>query len=478
MSNVIALAGWPPEVLAYAIAMYSRSGLSIQQAINKITEEKSSKFFETFYFQYGHASIADNAHIALALEGISQIASFEIEDEQLWDGQERSTRFQSFDKDDAYKIPEVLENTPFESEYHLLAEFMLNQYRSYRDKCFEYLVSNNPKPQDMDQGTYERTLKARAFDVARYWLFNGIYTSVGQVTSARTLEKQISRLMSSEYQECVDLAQKMKEACQAKPFCPDGKDEGPVAPTLLKYTKPMRFITEVRKFINGHVALFDKFGAVSNRYVHLVRPLDINREILATYMYESSQRSYKWINGFVNDIPDRTVSMTLSEILEMREHRDELTRHFAGGLPVQFDVCMDIGGRRDLHRHRNCIQIHQGFTTLRGFDTPDLVRMIGMEVEYERNMQMVSEKIEDLRSKVGNSADYLIPFAFRAGTLYKMDTRQAIYMTELRTKPQGHFSYREIAWEMDQQFRQNILKGLDRHDRAISFFEETDIFKR
>ena len=84
MAEVIALAGWPPEVLAYAYAMYSRSALSIRESLKKITaekektDEKTAKFFDSYYFGYGHASIAGNAHIPLALEDISQIAAFEI----------------------------------------------------------------------------------------------------------------------------------------------------------------------------------------------------------------------------------------------------------------------------------------------------------------------------------------------------------------------------------------------------------------
>src|SRR3989338_9463382 len=98
MTKVIALAGWPPEVLAYAMAMYSRSSLSIKESILKITNEKAAGFFDKTYFGYGHKSIADNAHIPLAIENVSEIVAFELEDEQLWDGQERSTRYQNFDR--------------------------------------------------------------------------------------------------------------------------------------------------------------------------------------------------------------------------------------------------------------------------------------------------------------------------------------------------------------------------------------------
>ena len=42
--------------------------------------------------------IADLAHIALAIERLSILAAIVIADEQRWDGQERSTRYQDFRK--------------------------------------------------------------------------------------------------------------------------------------------------------------------------------------------------------------------------------------------------------------------------------------------------------------------------------------------------------------------------------------------
>ena len=44
-----------------------------------------------------------------------------------------------------------------------------------------------------EAGRLRRNIAARAFDVARYLLFWGVPTNVGQVTSIRTLEKQIRR---------------------------------------------------------------------------------------------------------------------------------------------------------------------------------------------------------------------------------------------------------------------------------------------
>jgi len=80
------------------MAKYSRSALSMKESLKEITLQKAEKFLNTFYFQYGHRSIADLAHIALAIERLSILAAIVVADEQRWDGQERSTRYQDFRK--------------------------------------------------------------------------------------------------------------------------------------------------------------------------------------------------------------------------------------------------------------------------------------------------------------------------------------------------------------------------------------------
>ena len=98
-TEVFAVYGVEPEIQAYAMAKYSRSALSMKESLREISLQKAEKFLNTFYFQYGHRSIADLAHIALAVERLSILAAIELADEQRWDGQERSTRYQDFQEE-------------------------------------------------------------------------------------------------------------------------------------------------------------------------------------------------------------------------------------------------------------------------------------------------------------------------------------------------------------------------------------------
>ena len=85
-TEVYAVHGADPEVQAYGMAKYSRSALSMRESLAEINDQKAEKFLNTFYFQYGHRSIADLAHIAFAVEKLSILAATIAVDEPRWDG--------------------------------------------------------------------------------------------------------------------------------------------------------------------------------------------------------------------------------------------------------------------------------------------------------------------------------------------------------------------------------------------------------
>jgi hypothetical protein len=85
-TDVYAVHGADPEVLAYAMAKYSRSSLTLKESLKEISAQRAEQFLNTFYFQYGHRSIADLAHVAFAVERLSLLAAIALVDEQRWDG--------------------------------------------------------------------------------------------------------------------------------------------------------------------------------------------------------------------------------------------------------------------------------------------------------------------------------------------------------------------------------------------------------
>jgi hypothetical protein len=110
-----------------------------------------------------------------------------------------------------------------------------------------------------------------------------------------------------------------------------------------------------------------------------------------------------------------------------------------------YDIVMDIGAYRDLHRHRRCQKFRQAYSGNLGFDTPKLVADAGAAEVYESAMNAAFTAMRKLPAP---GAEYLLPFGARSRFLFKMDFAEAEYISRLRSGVKGHFSYREIAWEM------------------------------
>src|SRR6201985_1551733 len=163
-TEVYAIHGAEPEVLAYAMAKYSRAALTMKESLAEISAQRAEQFLNTFYFQYGHRSIADLAHIPFAIERLSLLAAIELVDEQRWDGQERSTRYQDFRRSGWY-TPELGTETP---RFTGAVEALFLPYQRVSSGMLEALKAAVPKPEEMKPESYQRTLKARAFDAARY----------------------------------------------------------------------------------------------------------------------------------------------------------------------------------------------------------------------------------------------------------------------------------------------------------------------
>jgi len=167
--------------------------------------------------------------------------------------------------------------------------------------------------------------------------------------------------------------------------------------------------------------------------------------------------------------------------LRHRGKHDEMLRPFCAGQQFRFDILMDIGGFRDMHRHRRCIQIGQESTTRHGYDVPDEVDAAGARGSYDAVMQRTGQAVDKLADWSGTeakeNAQYAIPLAFRKRTLFKMDFAEVVYISELRTGPAGHFSYRNVAYAMYEAVAKKY-PALAKYMRVTDVREPVDLLKR
>ncbi len=406
----------------------------------------SEKFLESFYFQYGHASIADLGHVVLCFEGISELAATEIEDEPLWDGQARSSRYQDFSTSGFITPPGL--SAADQASYQAAAAHLLEGYKQIHTAMIGHLTAQLPRPEAMSAGMYQRNIAARAFDVARYLLFFGIPTGVGQVTSIRTLERQIRRLKASPYQELRDLAVEIAAACTQPPSCTlPGSPADPVAPTLARYVEaeshPPVALADLRQWSHQNLPprAMPEPGAVD-----LIKPAITAADIVATLLYPVTDRPFRELYDMAAAWSEARRAEVLDVALRSRSSRDDLLRNFRGS-PYAFDIVMDLGAYRDLHRHRRCHQFRQEYSTDLGYATPPLAADSGLEASYRAAIESALAASANLPP---SSRDYLLPFATHSRFLFKMDFAEAEYISRLRSGVKGHLSYRTVAWEMKE----------------------------
>ena len=149
----------------------------------------------------------------------------------------------------------------------------------------------------------------------------------------------------------------------------------------------------------------------------------------------------------VQDWSEKEKQELIEVALRQRGPYDELLKEFRSGYAFIFDVLMDIGGWRDMHRHRRCQQIQQSFTSMHGYDVPPVLVDAGLEKDYTAAMNAVKQDIERLRGMDQESSIYALPFGFRVRCLFKMDFAEAEYISKLRSgvKGQGGWTRRGCA---------------------------------
>ncbi|MDE1161416.1 MAG: FAD-dependent thymidylate synthase [Acidobacteriaceae bacterium] len=479
-TDVYAIYGAEPEVLAYAMAKYSRSALTMRESLAEISSQRAEQFLNTFYFQYGHRSIADLAHLPFAIERLSMLAAIALVDESRWDGQERSTRYQDFRRSGWY-------TPPLEGEHRTAyTAAMGSLFKSYDDLSLgmlEALKRVVPRPEEMREEAYVRTLKARAFDVARYLLPLATNTSLGQIVNARTLETQVSRLLSSRLTEVRELGEKLRSAASepawnvqrdkleqmagegvvpqeaTREILQDLMPSVRVAPTLVKYAEPNQYQMESRRELRQ--AAKELMGDQPIYGAPLVDLLDDDEamevEIATSLLYPYCHYSYRQIRGTVGAMGELRRNEIIKLAARHRGQHDELLRGFQSGDGFRFDILMDIGGFRDMHRHRRCVQLIQDFSDLHGYEEPTCpgqptLEEAGLAEAYHGAMQAAHlayrEALTSDSADAEANAAYLLPMGTRCRAMFKMDFAEALYISELRSGVAGHYSYRRVAWEM------------------------------
>jgi len=394
---------YPPIRQAATLAKYSRSPESARVLVQQTPELKAEAFQKRVIVTWGHSSVAELATIPVCFEGVSIVASKVLEAWPRPGCSEKSTRMQKFTRDQMC-WPRLNVQASF-------GGFVARLFDLY-DEVLDWAVQANPTGADGKTG-----IEKAAFDIARLVLPAGVKTNLALVAYPRDLAKMIRLLLASTNPELVVVGALMKNSLD--------RIGGP----LIRHTEPQEWsrnweikqIPWAEDWVHGEPH--------ARQAAHSVWS-DAGFERILRNAYDMS------FDEFAQAMAARPFKAEVPDIFRM--------------FRVSFDILIDYGAMRDLQRHRRMAQYVEPLTTKYGYTVPIPLRGTDLEPRFRKIMDYAgtivpeSELPDDVKQ-------YVTPMCFLHRSMYDMDFQQLYYLTELRTQPAGHISYRTIAWQMFQE---------------------------
>ena len=468
----------PPEVAATLNGVYSRSSKSMRDQfldrlekgleatgkslesllpegeakdmLSSVMADKSGQFLKTYAIDHGHNSLREGSVVHLAVERVSQLVTRFIQRERRCSFEESSTRYISFSAEDHWRDPDVVAAGGAVLEaYDAILRDTFALYTECSQALLQHLEQQRPLGPDEKRAPWLRALKAEAFDAARYLLTPAIHTKWGMVADARTMSDIITELLSHPLAEFRTVGERMREQAQQQ------------LPTLLAHARENQFLRGQHDGLPQFAAELPRTteatttnGAAPGKVDLLQHDPDLDNRLLASLLYEASDRSFQDLRDAFGSMPLDRKKALLDRVMENRGKHDAWPIGLEGAIPFEFEVLLDFGAYRDVGRHRKGFQQQQLLTTQHGFAVPPLIDDAGLGARYREVLEATAERQRLVARDFPHAAGYVTPFAFLQRVRLVFDPRQLAYFIELRSGPEGHFSYRQVAIDMYEHLRE------------------------
>ena len=170
-------------------------------------------------------------------------------------------------------------------------------------------------------------------------------------------------------------------------------------------------------------------------------------KIIAGMLYDASHKSWKELLERVRKISMEEKGLIVAEYLRGRTQRWQKVGRAFENTYNRFEIVMNIGAWRDLHRHRMLTQQRQRFSCHHGYDIPHEVIEAGLEKDFRKAIAPVEGVFAKIEARDPDLAEYCVTLAHRLRFQQWENLRQSFWQIELRTIPEGHPDYRHIEQE-------------------------------
>jgi thymidylate synthase ThyX len=418
--------------------------------LSSVMADKSGQFLKTYAIDHGHNSLREGSVVHLAVERVSQLVTRFVQRERRCSFEESSTRYIPFTAETHWRDPDVLAaGGDVAAAYDDVLRSTFALYGELTGTLLDHLKRLRPLQAGEKEAPWLRTLKAEAFDAARYLLTPAVFTKWGIVVDARTLADVVTELRSHPLAEFRLVGERMQAQAET------------VLPTLLQHAKPNAFAAHLHALLPSLAA---ELGLAAPAAVHrgpaagrtelLAHDRDLDDRLLASLLYEHARQPFAALVQRVKALTDGQRRDLLDRTMAARGTHDAWPAGLEGAAPFEFETLLDFGAYRDVGRHRKGFQQQQGLTTVHGFVVPPLLEQAGAAGVYADTMARAAELQQRVAARFPHAAGYVTPFGFLQRVRIVFDPRQLAYFVELRSGPEGHFAYREVALDMLAKLRE------------------------
>ncbi|TSC81828.1 MAG: thymidylate synthase complementing protein ThyX, partial [Parcubacteria group bacterium Gr01-1014_20] len=171
---------------------------------------------------------------------------------------------------------------------------------------------------------------------------------------------------------------------------------------------------------------------------------EAENKIIESVIFPETHESYEKIHERVKKMSETEKAEVLENYIGGRKARWYKVGRALENSYVKFEIVMDIGAYRDLHRHRIMTQDRQTFSTHHGYNVPKELEESGLTEKFKVVLDQTKVLFDKIEVADPELAQYVVPLAYRMRFYQYQNLRQAFWETELRTISQGHPDYRYI----------------------------------
>ena len=345
------------------------------------------------------------------------------------------------------------------SAYTAALDGLFGAYTSLLEPTIAAVRARTPRDEQTSERAYASATRAKACDLLRGLLPMATLTNVGLFGNGRAFEYLLTRLHAAPLGELNALAGEMQRALDA------------LIPSFVKRAKTERGQAQ-QAYLRGMrervAALAERGWGVADTALASSTPAsapasssvtlaeydpDAEAKVVAAILYPHSDLPLAEVRAIAAALPaDQRLAIIRAYVGERGSRFHKPGRAFE--TPVYtFDILADLGAYRDLQRHRILTQERQRYTVGHGYVTPPELEEYGLAAPYRAALEQAAALAEQLAAELPEPAQYAVPLAFRVRWRMSINLRAAFHLAELRSSPQGHPAYRQVAQAMYAHIR-------------------------